>query len=110
MLTAAISITSLLFGSGVFMTLVRFLYSKQKQSDERLEALQLGVQALLRNKLLEIYYNCNNKGYADINERTNFENIFVQYERLGPNGVIDDVRNKFLKLPILEKEDKEGRC
>ena len=78
MLTAAISITSLLFGSGVFMTLGRFLYSKQKQSDERLEALQLGVQALLRNKLLEIYYNCNNKGYADINERTNFENIFVQ--------------------------------
>ena len=50
MLTAAISITSLLFGSGVFMTLGRFFYSKQKQSDERLEALQLGVQALLRNK------------------------------------------------------------
>jgi len=29
----------------------------------------------------------------------NLENVYIQYHNLGANGVMDDLRNKFLALP-----------
>lgn len=97
-------IVSLFFGSGVLVTLGRFFWSYKKHNEEQIKALQLGVQALLRNKMVEIYNYSKEKGYAGMNTRNNFENIWQQYHSLGANGVMDDIHEKFLELPT-EKED-----
>ena len=34
--------------------------------------------------------------------KENFENMWVQYESLGANGVMSDIHNKFMNLPIDE--------
>ena len=64
-----------------------------------LKSLKEGSQALLRSKLYNIYDDCTEKGFATIDEKNNFENIYSNYHSLGKNGVMDSIRDEFLKLP-----------
>lgn len=59
-----------------------------------------GLQALLRSELYQLYDKCTERGCAHHYERENFENLYRQYHGLGANGVMDDVRRKFMELPI----------
>ena len=63
------------------------------------KALKLGVQALLRAQMINDYNKWTDRGYAPLYARQNFENLWVQYEALGENGVISDLHAKFLLLP-----------
>ena len=63
-------------------------------------AVKRGVQALLRDRLIQGYKFHTDKGWADVDDRSNLENVYVQYHALGANGVMDDLRDKFLKLPL----------
>ena len=65
----------------------------------RIRALCMGVQALLRAQVVNDYNHYTKKGYAPLYARENFENCWIQYERLGKNGVMKDIRIKFLALP-----------
>lgn len=64
-----------------------------------IKALQRGVQALLRAQMITYYNHYADKGCAPIYARESFENCWIQYERLGKNGVMKDIREKFLSLP-----------
>lgn len=70
-------------------------------------ALAKGVQALLRTQLYEDYNKWQERGYAPIEARQNFENCYQRYHRLGKNGVMDDIHKKFLQLPT-ELQHEEG--
>lgn len=70
-----------------------------KEENEKQKAVMLGVQALLRDRLLQGYRHYDEKGYADYDDRSNMENIYTAYHSLGKNGVMDDMREKFLLLP-----------
>lgn len=62
-------------------------------------AVKKGVQALLRDRLLQGYKYYRAQGWADEDDRTNLENVYQQYHALGANGVMDDLRARFLALP-----------
>ena len=62
-------------------------------------AVKRGVQALLRDRLLQGYKYYRAQGWADENDRANLENVYVQYHALGANGVMDNLRERFLALP-----------
>ena len=49
-------ILSLVFGSGCLITIIEIFFKKIKNNEKRTEALKLGVQALLRDRLYA-YYN-----------------------------------------------------
>ena len=98
-------ILSLLFGSGLLITILTAVWRKIKQNEKKTESVQLGVQALLRDRLYSTYLKYAEKGYAPIYARENFENMYNQYHTLGANGVMDDVYKKFMALP-LEKESE----
>ena len=99
-------ILSLLFGSGLLITILTAVWRKIKQNEKKTESVQLGVQALLRDRLYYNYMKYAEKGYAPIYARENFENMYNQYHTLGANGVMDDIYKKFMSLP-LEKESEE---
>ena len=99
-------ILSLLFGSGLLITILTAVWRKIKQNEKKTESVQLGVQALLRDRLYSTYLKYAEKGYAPIYARENFENMYKQYHTLGANGVMDGIYNKFMDLP-LEKESEE---
>ena len=63
-------------------------------------AVKRGVQALLRDRLIQGYKFYAAQGWADVDDRSNLENVYVQYHALGANGVMDDLRGKFLQLPL----------
>ena len=71
-------------------------------------AIKRGVQALLRDRLLQGYKYHEKEGWADVDDRNNLENIYVQYHALGQNGVMDDLRGKFLALPTTKPKRTGG--
>ena len=65
----------------------------------QIKGIKLGVQALLRAQMIAEYNKWEDRGYAPIYARQNFENCWEQYHNLGVNGVMDDLHKKFLQLP-----------
>ena len=65
----------------------------------QIRSVKKGVQALLRDRLLQGYKFFRQQGWADEDDRSNLENVYVQYHNLGANGVMDDLHSKFLALP-----------
>ena len=99
-------ILSLVFGSGCLITIIEIFFKKIKNNEKRTEALKLGVQALLRDRLYAYYNKYSELKYAPIYAKENFENIYKQYHNLGNNGVMDDIYRKFMELPT-ENESEE---
>ena len=66
----------------------------------QVRAAKKGIQALLRDRLVQGYKYYRSQGWADENDRSNLENVYVQYEALGKNGVMNDLHKKFLELPL----------
>lgn len=103
-----INVISLLFGSGVLVTIGRYFVRRIKAIETKNEAVCLGVQALLRDRLIWTYNHYSDKGYAPIYAKENFENMWKQYHNLGANGVMDETHEKFLNLPDRRPEDYES--
>ena len=74
---------------------------KQLQESDTLQKESL--QSILRDRLYELYNLCLRKGFATLDERENFENMYQKYHSLGMNGVMDDIHYKFFELPTEEK-------
>ena len=64
-----------------------------------LAAIKLGTQASLRNQMIQMWETYSRMGYAPIAVKDDFENVYQNYHNLGANGVMDDIRSKFLALP-----------
>lgn len=94
-----------LLGSGILLEIFRRLFVKVQANENKTKAIQAGVQALLRDRLIAEYNEAIRKGYARIYDKENFENMYVQYHSLGVNGVMDEIRDKYRMLPT-EKEEK----
>jgi hypothetical protein len=83
------------------------LIRRIKHSDEQTRALQKGVQALLRERLIHSYRKFFKLGFVDYNDRLNVENMYQQYHSLGENGVMDDMHLRFMNLPIGSEHEVE---
>lgn len=70
------------------------------------ELIREGVQALLRDKLYEIHARCVSRGYATIDEKNNFENLYMRYHGLGKNGVMDSINEEMMELPTQEGKNR----
>jgi len=102
-------IISGLVGVLIAVFLKRPLEKRVKDSEDasaRVEAqnkaTMLGVQALLRDRLLQAFSHYLARGWISAGERDNVDNMYVQYEALGPNNVISDIYNQVRALPSIE--------
>ena len=72
------------------------------------DALKKGVQAILRSQMITNYNRWYvEKGYARIWVKDNFENLWIQYEALGENGVMKKIHDEFMSLPTEPPTRKE---
>jgi hypothetical protein len=75
----------------------------------QIKGAKLGVKALLRAQMIGDYNKFVEKGYAPIYAKENFQNCWEQYHAIkGPNGVMDDIHEKFLRLPTEPPTDYKG--
>ena len=76
--------------------------AKAEQAKRETAAIAEGVKALLRDRLLQGYKHYIEKGWADMDDRANMENVWRQYHALGGNGDMNDLRRAFRHLPVYE--------
>ena len=74
--------------------------AKAEQAKRETAAIAEGVKALLRDRLLQGYKHYIEKGWADMDDRANMENVWRQYHDLGGNGDMNDLRRTFRRLPM----------
>jgi len=98
-MTTMYQILTLLGMPSFIVAVVSWLYGRIKKNDDETNAVKLGVQALLRAQMIQDYNHYNEQGYAPIYARENFENCWKHYHEMGANGVLDDIRRKFMALP-----------
>lgn len=61
--------------------------------------MRLGIQALLRDRMLQKWDYCRSKGYAPRADKGAFEAMHKSYAGLGANGVMNKIYHDFMLLP-----------
>lgn len=87
---------------GIALGFVTSKLKKNKEKDEKEkkkdEAIELGVQALLRNEIIRRYREFESKGEISILDQENLDEMFEQYKNLGGNGTVKKMMNDLYEL------------
>lgn len=82
--------------AGAIITLLwTMLRTKKREND----ALKEGMQALLRDRIIQAYNHYSDKGWIPIYAMESIEACYKSYEELGENGVIDNLMRQLRELP-----------
>ena len=63
------------------------------------EAIKMGVQALLRDRIIQSYNYHMDLGFCPVYARESIEEMAEQYYNLGGNGVVHQLMDKLSELP-----------
>lgn len=75
-----------------------FIATKLKKNKKKDLAIELGVQALLRNEIIRRYREFETKGEISILDQENLDEMFTQYKNLGGNGTVKKMMNDLYEL------------
>lgn len=77
------------------------LDSKLKEQD----AIKLGIQALLKDRIIQSYNHYMEKGYCPINALENINTLYKQYHALGGNETVTDLVERLKDLPTEKRKE-----
>lgn len=82
---------------------------EERRKNERLSekenmAIREGVQAILRDRIIQMYTYCESLGYAPIYTVENMSHMYKAYHALGGNGAVTSLYERF-KTFSHSKED-----
>ena len=82
--------------SGCVITLLITMYKQKKKQND---ALKAGLQALLRDRIIQAYnHYVHDKGWIPIYAKESIDACYKSYEALGDNGVIDNLMQQINEL------------
>lgn len=84
---------------GLLLTGMTFYYRRMDRRLREQEAVKLGVNALLRDRIVESYNKYTEKGYCPIYAMENVQAMYKQYHVLGGNGAVSNLIEKLEDLP-----------
>ncbi len=84
---------------------IKELDCKLKEQD----AIKMGMQALLRDRIIQSYNHYIDKGFCPIYAKDNIANLYKQYHALGGNGTVTKLYEKAMELPTEEREVNNER-
>lgn len=93
------NMVALIVGSGGLGAAVRFIWGRQKKSAKRQAAIEEGLRGLLFVEMRREYRECKQKGYADLEDRNYFADLYSPYHTLGGNGTGTDMHTNIRKMP-----------
>ena len=73
---------------------------KQEEQTKKNQAIERGVQALLRNELIRRFREYKTKGEMSMLDKENMDHMFEEYFNLGGNGMMHDVYKEFQEIEI----------
>lgn len=90
-----------IIGTGI-LTGFRVLYKRQKAADQRQTALENGMQAILRDRILTSYYHYHEKGSITLHGLENVEAMYRSYHDLGGNGTMTHLVEVLRELEVVD--------
>ena len=85
----------------------RSVSKKLKVEHNKNEAIAEGVQALLRENIVENYNKYTDRGYCPIYAKESIKRAYASYHKLDGNDVASELYHKLLSMPedLEKKED-----
>ena len=81
----------------------RLLHQHQRRSDARQQAAERGIQALLRDRILQAYYHYAERGWITLHGLENVEALYREYRALGGNGAVVKLVEDLRDLEVRDK-------
>ena len=85
----------------------RQILKRQQQEAEKTAALHDGMQALLRDRIIQAYNHYQDKGFCPIYGKENVKRMYDAYHVLGGNDVATELKDKLMKMPEEPVEREE---
>lgn len=100
---------NLFFGllSAGIMAMIALLNSRLKSRVREQDAIKAGMQAILRDRIIQAFNHYAEKGFCPIYARDNITHMYEAYHNLGGNGTITELYEKLLNLPSFERAVKK---
>lgn len=83
----------------------RQVSKRQQEESRKSAALQDGMQALLRDRIIQAYNHYQDKGYCPIYGKENVKRMYDAYHVLGGNDVATKLKDTLMEMP---EEPAEG--
>lgn len=93
------------FLGGLFIALLSFAVKMLYNKVKRLVLVENGLQALLRDRIIQSYNHYIDKGNCPIYALENVNKMYDEYHALGGNGTVTKLVNELRELPT-HKEEK----
>lgn len=85
----------------------RQLSKKQAEESIRNQAIHDGMQALLRDRIIQAYNHYQDKGYCPIYGKENVKRMYDAYHELGGNDVATKLKDTLINMPEEPAEREE---
>lgn len=82
-----------------FTLIFKYVLKKIKKQSDKQNAMESGVQALLRDRLIDRYREVKEKNEISILDRENLEHMYNEYVNLGGNGTVKQLMDELLEIP-----------
>lgn len=95
--------------------LTRWLVRKFRENDRRQDAMEKGIQALLRDRIVQAYYHYSEIGYITLHGLEAMDKMYTEYHHLGGNGTVTKLWQDIHELEVREldcdcKQRESGRA
>ena len=81
-------------------SILTYFSTRWSKTLAKIDKLELGVQALLRDRMLQMYSHYKESGkLVPMRERESFEQMFSVYTDNNGNGFMPSVNKEFMELP-----------
>lgn len=91
----------------VLSWLFKKLRDQMKEEHDRNEAIAQGVQALLRESIVNGYSRYQDMGYCPVYAKESLRKVYLSYHNLGGNDVATSLYHKILNMPETQAEREE---
>ena len=83
--------------------IVKMMWNRQKQEDRRQKAIELGIQALLRDRVVQAYYHYTERGWITLHGLGAAEKMGGGGHNLGGNGTVTKLMEDLRELPVKDR-------
>ena len=89
--------------ASVLMYGFKQLHKRQKLAEQRQKATERGIQALLRDRIVQAYYHYSERGWITLHGLENVEAMYLEYHNLGGNGTVTKLVEDIRTLEVRDK-------
>ena len=84
---------------------IGYLFKKYKAGEERQKAVEMGVQALLRDRIVQAYYHYTERDWITLHGLEAVNAMYKEYHALGGNGTVTTLVETIRELEV--RDDKK---